>query len=164
MEKINNGGHLSTGEVSPSGVLTSLYEAGLKPGVNWQKELTELIIDIAFRENISCLEVLKVPQIQTVLNHKKLSSPQKLEKVKNLLFARRYPTVFLARKVFNQELKKLKISPKIKVRVHPYFEEESLRLEYGQKYAELEEVKVSLRKLRGADLVKNALKIAEDNS
>jgi len=145
--------------------LNILKSAGLKLGTNWQKLFKELITDIAGRENIAIAEVLKSPFIQSVLKDKKLSGPQKLSRVKALLQERRFPLYSQTMKSFKEQLAELKISPKLKVIPTPYFEDENLKFEFSYDTDdELEEIRAAIKKLQGADLVKNVLRDTKINS
>ncbi len=145
-------------------VLNILYGAGLRPGINWRRELTELINDISMRDGISQLEVLQSRELREILEHKKLSGPQKLSRIKDILEEKRYPRYSKAKATFDRQLKELKLSSKLKVKHTPYFEDTRLETEYSDDEKDSGEIKASLKKLEGAELVKNALESAEGHS
>ncbi len=142
--------------------LSILTQAGLKLGVNWQKELSDLVHDISKRENIEHTEVLRSTDIQEVLASGKLSAPQKRAKIKKILTERRYPLYTLAKNEFAKQLKALKINPAIKVSHTPYFENEKLKIENSGNVGQ-EEFLAATQKLQEANLVRKAIKVAQDN-
>ncbi len=148
----------------PEEVLNILYGSGLKPGINWQRELSELVNDIAMRDGISQLEVMQSRELKETLEHKKLSGPQKLARIKDILEEKRYPSYSKVKATFDRQLRELKLSPKLKVKHTPYFEDTRLETEYPDDEKGTDEIKASLKKLEGAELVKNALKVTENRS
>ncbi len=146
-----------------SDVLDFLTNAGLKPGINWRRELKELINDIAMRDGLSCKQVVQCKELQEVLKNPKLTSPRKLEIVKDVLQKKRYPMYSKAKAAFDKELRELKLSPKLKVKHTPYFEDTRLSVEISDDDKESEDVRMSLKKLEGAELVRNALESTENN-
>ncbi|KKM62426.1 hypothetical protein LCGC14_1521810 [marine sediment metagenome] len=139
-----------------SDVLDFLTNAGLKPGINWRRELEELINDIAMRDGLSCKQVAQCKEVQEVLKNPKLTSPRKLELVKDVLQKKRYPMYSKAKAAFDKELRELKLSPKLKVKHTPYFEDTRLSVGISDDDKGSEEVRTSLKKLEGAELVRNA--------
>lgn len=144
--------------------LERLKQFGLKPGHNWQKELTSLVKEIANRDGVTEKEVAFAPEIEAVLEQPKLTAPQKLAKIKEILQAMRYPIYAKAKKSFAAELKALGLNGRIKVKPAPFFEDNKVTVEFSYSSpSDLEEVIKLLERLKEVDLVKNALKAAEDN-
>lgn len=145
--------------------LKVIEQAGLKLGVNWQKELATLINDIAKRDEVTPEQVILSPEILSLLNEPKLNAPQKLAKLKEVLLTKRYPMYSKAKLAFQQQIKALGLGPKIKIKPPPFFEDNKITVEFTyQTPEELEGLLAALSRLKGVNLVKNALKAAEDNS
>lgn len=145
--------------------LSIFTKAGLKLSLNGKRELTELVTDIAERDGLNFEQVLLSPEILALISNQKLNGPQKLAKIKEVLFGKRYPIYAKAKALFNKQLKDLKLSPKIKVTPTPFFEGKKVKVEFAyENLVELQEILSSLKKLQGVDLVKNALEAAEDHS
>lgn len=144
--------------------LLKLTEAGLKLGVNWQKELTELIIDIAARDNLTCLQVIESSEITEILYDEKLSGPLKRARVKKELQKKRYPFYFLAKEEFDRQLRALNLSSEIKVKPAAFFETDKLTIEYDQRLKEDKEIEASLNKLKKANLVKTVIDYVENRA
>jgi len=89
--------------------------ANLKLSFSYRREFEELIEEIAVRDNIERFEVLEAPEIQAVLGHEKLSAPQKIKKIKEVLLVRRYPTYAKTGEAFSRQLKILNPFPKTKI-------------------------------------------------
>lgn len=135
-----------------------LIEKGLKPNKNQRKELLELATEIGRRENKNIGRVLDDTGILPVLNNPMFSSPDKLKRIRSLLFERRYPEFSAAKKAFDDQIKKLKLAPGIKISHTPYFEDSKISVEFTFKTPdEMRKIIDSLEKLSKADVVKNAL-------
>ena len=87
--------------------LGALAKANLKLSVSYEREFSELIEEIAIRDSLSCGQVIKLPDVLAIINHPKLTAPQKIKKIKEVLMARRYPTAFSAHQDSSQGLGKL---------------------------------------------------------
>lgn len=144
--------------------LDVLKEAGLKPGRNWQKQFSELLTDLAKRDGLTELKIIKTPEITKILQNEKLNGPQKLAKVKEILLAKRFPSYTKAWQVFQQQLKAIGLSKAIKIKPTPFFEDNKITVEFSYTTkVELEKVIRELEKLKEVDLVKNVLKAAENS-
>ena len=144
--------------------LKIMEDAGLKLGVNWRRELSELINDIAVRDNLTCEQVIKAAQIQTILNDDNLSTPHKRARIKKELQRRRYPLYFLSVQEFDKQLKALNLNPKIKVKPTPFFENRKLNIEYQcEDEQELKQIEADVEKLKQANLVQKAIEYVEAN-
>jgi len=144
--------------------LTVLTAAGLKLGRNWHRELGELITDIATRDNLTPEDVIADSEIKAVLSSN-AAAPKKRDHIIELLRQRRYPRYCRARQAFKAKIKELKLESKIKITPPPSFEGHRLKVEFTySSLAELEEVITLLKRLKGVDLIAEALAAAEDNS
>lgn len=145
--------------------LAALERAGLKLGRNWKKEIAELLNDIAAKEATTREEVIGAPEIEKILHQSKATSTQKLEKIREYLFAKKYPRYTSAKTRFYDGLKKLKLSGRIRVTPPPFFETKRIRVEFEFDTAEdMKTVMDDLSKLKEADLVNHALGAEEDNN
>lgn len=148
-----------------SDILRVFANTGLRLGVNWKEQFRELLTDISKRDSISPKEIIGASNIQTILKDKKMGGPQKLAKVKKTLLEQRYPLYSKTMRAFKKELRELNLSSSIKVTPTPFFEDEKLSIEYTyETEAELKEIRASLKKLQGVNIVKKVLQYTEDNS
>lgn len=135
-----------------------LIEKGMKPNKNQKKELFELATEIGRRESKNLGQVAENAGILPVLNNPTLSSPDKLKRIKSLLYERRYPEYSATKKAFSDEIKKLNLASGIKLSHTPYFEDNKIRVEFTFKTPdELQSTIDSLKKLSKVDVIKNAL-------
>ena len=137
--------------------LLRLEKAGIKINKNHRCDLTELITEIAGRDGLTPAKVLDDPRIQIILERREFNGPQKLARLKEVLFKRRYPTYTKVLAAFCEEIKKLKLDPKIKVTPTPFFENTKLKAEFAWRDPEeLQDIIESLRRLLETNVVKNA--------
>ncbi len=142
-----------------------MEEAGIKLNQNHKRDMIELISDIAGRDHLNALQVLFDDQNIKIALESDQNGPQKLSRIKEVLFARRYPTYARAQAAFTREIAGLKLSSKIKISPTPFFEDNKLIIEFSfGSRDELTEVLDSLEKLKEIDVVKNALEASEDIS
>ena len=88
-----------------------------------------------------------------------------MSRVKDALFARRYPTFTRVQAAFTREIAKLELSSRIKISPTPFFEDNKLTVEFSfGSRDELREVLDSLEKLKEINVVKNALEASKDIS
>ena len=143
--------------------IAAMEKAGIKLNQNHKRDMFELISDIAGRDNLNALQVLlDDPKIKSALESGQ-NGPQKLSRIKDVLFARRYPTYARAQAAFTREISGLNLSSRIKIRPTPFFEDNKLVVEFSfGSRDELKEVLDSLEKLKEIDVVKNALEASKD--
>ncbi len=142
-----------------------MEKAGIKLNKNHKRDMVELILDIAGRDHLDALQVLfDDPNIRSALESDQ-NGPQKLSRVKDALFARRYPTFTRVQAAFTREIAKLELSSRIKISPTPFFEDNKLTVEFSfGSRDELREVLDSLEKLKEINVVKNALEASKDIS
>ena len=144
--------------------LARLSEAGLKVNQNDRLLIAELLDDLTLRDQVDSERIMDEAGIPTILIERRLNGPQKIERIKDALLALRYPTFTRARTAFLAELGRLGLSNRIKLTPVPYFEEETIKVEFEyRRPRELKEIIESLQKLAEKDLVKDALDAAEDH-
>jgi len=89
-------------------VVAALF-AELKIGLNRQRELIVLIKEIALRENISIVDVLKAADTAILAGDKDPDRRIKSRLLRDYLRQRRYPAIMKAEKKFETHLKQLKL-------------------------------------------------------
>jgi ParB-like nuclease family protein len=108
----------------------------LRPGINKCRDLLELVEEIARIENISCAELLRRKEIQSVLSASDLSPHEKYDRILQTLTPLRYPMLSALRKKIAQTLDRLTLGPETKIRIQESFETEEIKIEIrgrGQK-------------------------------
>jgi ParB family chromosome partitioning protein len=86
----------------------NLFNA-LKLSLNKQREILTLMKEIAIREDMSVMQVLKEPQLKSILENKDLDKNQKASKIRIYLKQRRFPAITTAAQSFQKHFKKLNI-------------------------------------------------------
>ena len=81
----------------------------LKLSLNKQREILTLVKEIAFREDIPILKVIKTDMLQKILTNEDLDRNQKIRKIRFYLKQRRFPVITAAANEFENQLKKLKL-------------------------------------------------------
>lgn len=100
----------------------------INTGLNIQRELLELILEISRRDDISIARLMKRDDIMAVIENDDSSSPQKTREVRVLLKAERYPELSKAEAVYLRKVKSLKLSPLVQFQPPQFFEGKSYRL------------------------------------
>lgn len=72
--------------------------AGFPLSRQTQKEFSDWLPELGFRERCSIAEIIAAPEVQEIISHPKLNAPQKIEKVRQCLYERRFPTIVRAKK------------------------------------------------------------------
>ncbi len=150
---------------NPEQALRAIESYGLRPGKNWKKILGELLSDIAGRDGMNCLEVLRLPELTAILEDSQESTPKKMEKLKSALSRIRYPRYSVAADRFEKQVKDLSLPANMKVTPAPYFESKQLKIEIVYEHSNgLDDQINALKRLSGTDLIKEALETEEDNN
>jgi ParB family chromosome partitioning protein len=84
----------------------NLFNA-LKLSLNKQREILTMVKEIAIREDMSAMQVLKAPHLENILKNKDLDKNQKARNIRIYLKQRRYPAITTAEQSFQKHLKKL---------------------------------------------------------
>ena len=98
-----------------AGILLANLFHEFKLSLNKQKEIITLIKEIAFRENISIIEVLGKCDFPDILNRKDIDRTQKTQKIRAYLKQRRFPEITRAKREFENNVKELKLGSGIKL-------------------------------------------------
>jgi hypothetical protein len=86
---------------------------GLKLSLNKQKQTIVLLKEIAVRENISVMELLKKCGFSDILKDKDIDRTQKAQKIKTHLKQMRFPEITKAEIKREQNIKELNLGPNI---------------------------------------------------
>ena len=113
----------------------------LRPGVNKVKDLLETFDEIARREGVSPLQIIRSTDVQSVL---KKDRPL-FSELKTVLFALRWPNLHKLRKEVWMALDELKLEPGTKIKTDENFERDDIYLELN--FKTLEEFQSQVEKL-----------------
>ncbi len=105
----------------------------LQLGKNNQKELLRLLREIAKISNQSIVQIVEDKEIQDILSNEKITSPRKIEHIKEVLKRMRYPLFSIVEMNFQNLKKDLKLPPNIILRPPPFFEGEKFTVELSFK-------------------------------
>lgn len=105
----------------------------LQLGKNNQKALWRLLDEISKINDQSLEQILKHTEIQDVLSNEKITSPRKIEHIKEVLKRMRYPQFSRVENDFQNIKKDLKLPPQIILRPPPFFEGEKYSIEFSFK-------------------------------
>lgn len=72
-----------------------------------QREFIEWIPEIAFIKNCKAASVLNSPEIREILDHKASNPPQKVAKIRDILFQERFPALSEAKKTWTELSRKV---------------------------------------------------------
>ena len=102
----------------------------LKLGENRLREILTFLEEIALRDRLKITEILKRPEIQAVLSHQNLTSPQRADRVKKALLGIRYPRMHNMEEKFEKKRKELNLPSNVSVNHQPFFEGKALKVEF----------------------------------
>jgi hypothetical protein len=105
----------------------------LQLGKNNQKELLRLLNEIAKISNRSMVQIVDDKAIQDILSNEKITSPRKVEHIKEVLKRMRYPSFSRVDGNFQNLKKDLKLPPNIILRPPRFFEGEKYMIEFSFK-------------------------------
>jgi ParB family chromosome partitioning protein len=97
-------------------------------GLNIQRELLALISEISLRDDIPIARLLAQADIAEIIANEDSPAPQKVQHLRMMLKAQRYPELSKAEASFNQKVKALKLNPRIQIHPPRFFEGTSYRL------------------------------------
>lgn len=97
-------------------------------GLNVQRELLEMILDISKLDRCSVAELIGHEKIAAVLNNEEISVPQRVQKLRQMLKKMRYPSLSRAEESFTEMLKSLKLHPRLQLQPPRFFEGKTYRL------------------------------------
>ena len=97
-------------------------------GLNRQRELLELIREIAKRESVSISRILASDDVVDILNRTDQDRPARGGALRRYLKQRRYPTLTRVETAFNRLEKELELGPRVRLTPPPYFEGATFQL------------------------------------
>ncbi len=100
----------------------------ISTGLNIQRELLALITEISHRDDIPVFRLMEQIDIAAVVGNADLPAPQKVRRLRMLLKVKRYPEVSKAESLYNQEVKLLKLNPRVQLQPPRFFEGNTYRL------------------------------------
>lgn len=94
-----------------------------------QRELLDWILELAFREHCSVPELLSAAWLREVEENRKLNPPQKIERIRKIMFGRRFPMLSRAKKRWTELAAKYNPSPsQVQFKPSEAFEKNRLEL------------------------------------
>ena len=96
--------------------------ADLKLGLNRQREVLSLLIEIARREKITVSALLNESALRNLLSAPEIDRSQKAEQLRSLLRRRRYPVMSAARAQFQHLVRDLNLGPGVQLVPPGHFE------------------------------------------
>lgn len=115
-------------------------------GQNKQQELLEDLHEISLRDSVSAQEILISEGMSKILHSEKFSSLQKSDRIRQWLRRKRYPRLSSRRKAFDKALKKSGWPEDIPIESSPFFEEETLTVQF--RFKDKEELRSLLARLQ----------------
>ena len=109
-----------------------LYQR-LQLGKSNQKELIRFLSEIAKISNRSIIQIMEDKGIKDILSNEKITSPRKIEHIKEVLKRMRYPSFSRSESNFQNLKKDLKLPPNIILRPPLFFEGEKYKIEFSFK-------------------------------
>jgi ParB family transcriptional regulator, chromosome partitioning protein len=100
----------------------------LNTSLNIQREMLTMIGDIAVRDEVPIAALIEAGELTSIMQNQDMARPQKVQALRNLLRAKRYPALFQAEAVYQQMVKSLKLTPRIRLQPPPYFEGKTFRI------------------------------------
>ena len=97
-------------------------------GLNIQRELLELISEISRRDDISIARLIEQADIADIIKNPDFPATQKVQHLRMMLKAKRYPELGRAEASYHQKVKTLKLSPRVQIHPPRFFEGKSYRL------------------------------------
>jgi hypothetical protein len=76
-----------------------------------QRELLDWLPELAFREKSTIVDVINSEPVASVENDEKCNNPQKIQRLRQVLFDRRFPNLSRAKKRWSQQAAKLNPAP-----------------------------------------------------
>jgi ParB family transcriptional regulator, chromosome partitioning protein len=108
-------------------VLSDLFQR-INAGLNIQRELLELIVELSFIEEISIVRLLEQMDVATILANEDTPLPQIVQHLRRVFKHKRYPELTKAEEAFHQAFKAIKGGSTIQLQPPPFFEGKTFRL------------------------------------
>jgi hypothetical protein len=101
----------------------------LRPGINKWRDLLEWIEEISIRDEITPSNLFELPELQSIINQHDLAPNVRYERIREVLYSRRYPILSELRVRLARSLDGLKLDDKTRVHVQDSFESDDIRIE-----------------------------------
>ena len=101
----------------------------LRPGVNKWRDLLEWIDEIATRDEIPPLDLFELPEVESALNQSDLAPNDRYNRIRQVLYYRRYPILSDLKIRLARALDELKLDDKTRVHFQDSFESDEIRIE-----------------------------------
>jgi hypothetical protein len=102
-----------------------------------QRELTEWLPEIAYRENVPVGAIINSENIQSILKSEKLNAPQKHQKIRDELYKKRFPEYSKLQEKWKKNAASANPAPsKIRFAPSPAFEKKRLEIKLTIQSAE----------------------------
>ena len=117
----------------------------LRVGLNRQREILGLINEISARDGVSPLDLIRMDVLQDVIEDADLERPQKISRVRDWLYHRRYPRLADAEDAFAENRKQLKLGKNIQLKPPRFFESD--RYTVSLQFSSTEELQEQLKRI-----------------
>lgn len=108
--------------------ILSTFLQRINTGLNNQRELLELIVEMSIIKKISIAHVLEQEDIATILDEEDASMPQRVQRLRQVLKKMRYPALSEAEDAFLLAFKALGVNSVIQLHPPRFFEGKTFRL------------------------------------
>lgn len=127
-----------------TGIAFAHLFADLKLGLNKQREIFTLVNEIAHRDDLPIMAVLKAPVLQAILNNDHFDRNQRTQKIRKYLKQVRFPSITTAEQAFKTHLKTLNLSANAKLIPPENFESKMYTLKFTfSRFSELHDHKLT---------------------
>lgn len=137
---------LALGEQSAefSSACAEIFRA-LRIGLNRQREILGLITEISARDDVTPMDLIRMDAVQEIIGDAELERPQKVSRIRDWLYHRRYPHLAGAEDHFENERRQLKLGNHIQLRPPRFFE--SNRYALSMEFSSIEDLRGLLKQL-----------------
>ena len=97
-------------------------------GLNVQRELLDLIVDLSRRDGCTISDLIHQHDVARVLINLEMPAPQKVQVLRKMIKALRYPALSKAEADFHQMLHSIKLDPRIQIQPPRFFEGTNYRV------------------------------------
>jgi ParB family chromosome partitioning protein len=97
-------------------------------GLNLQRELLALIVEISRRDDTPIAGLLAQSSIADILYHPDMPAPERTQRLRMMLTSTRFPELSKAEAAYNQKVKALKLNPMVQLHPPRFFEGTNYRL------------------------------------
>ena len=102
--------------------------SALRIGLNRQREILGLIMEISARDDVTPMDVIRMDGIQEIMGDAELEKPRKVSRIRHWLHHKRYPHLAAAEDHFEDKRRQLKLGENIQLRPPRFFESDCYTL------------------------------------